>query len=209
VAPLALDLFDGTAWLSVTPFFLSELRPRGLPALPWISEFPEVNVRTYVTLEGKPGVYFFSLDAGNALAVAAARALYHLPYFRASMSVHSSRDGTIFYHSRRTHEGAPPADLSVRYRPTGAAAPATPGSIDHFLVERYRLYAVADSGAVYRAEIHHRPWPLQPVDLEIDYNTMTTAAGISIAEAPERTSFAERLDVVVWAPERMHIPLRG
>src|SRR5919204_5477516 len=85
---LPLDTFDGAAWLSIVPFYLSHLRPRWLPALPWVSAFPELNVRTYVTLGGKPGIYFFSLDAGSPLAVAGARAIYRLPYFRASMTVH-------------------------------------------------------------------------------------------------------------------------
>src|ERR687894_2157225 len=114
---LTLDLHDGHAWISVTPFYLSHLRARGIPPLPWVSEFPELNVRTYVTLGGKPGAYFFSLDAGNPLAVYGARALYRLPYFRASMSVRESRDGTLHYRSRRTHRTAAPAEFLARYRP--------------------------------------------------------------------------------------------
>src|SRR5439155_18401015 len=139
---LALDVFDGTAWLSITPFFLSDLRPRALPALPWLSCFPELNVRTYVTRDGKPGVYFSSLDAGSVFAVAAARATYHLPYFRAAMTVTRTPDGAIEYDSRRRHRDAPSAEFSGRYRPTGAASRSTPGTLDHFLTERYCLYAV-------------------------------------------------------------------
>ena len=199
---LTLDVYSGTAWISVTPFYLSHLRPRGVPALPWVSEFPELNVRTYVTLGGKAGVYFFSLDAGSAVAVTGARTLYHLPYFRASMSVQEARDGMITYQSRRTHGGAPPADLSARYRPAGAVVRSEPGSLDHWLTERYCLYAVDSTQRVYRAEIHHRPWPLQPAEAEIGRNTMVEAAGLALPTQPPRLSFARRLDVVVWPPER-------
>jgi uncharacterized protein YqjF (DUF2071 family) len=200
--PLVLDLYAGTAWVSITPFYLSHLRPRGLPPLPWASEFPELNVRTYVTVGGKPGVYFFSLDAGSAVAVSAARALYHLPYFRASMSAEEASDGSVHYRSNRTHSGAPAAEFDAHYRSTGAVFESKPGTLDHWLTERYCLYAV-DRGAAYRAEIHHIPWPLQPAEAEIGRNTMAEAAGLTLAPQPPRLSFTTRLDVVVWLPERL------
>ena len=200
---LTLDVYEGTAWVSVTPFYLSHLHPRGIPPLPWISEFPELNVRTYVTYGGKPGVYFFSLDAGNPLAVYGARLLYHLPYFRASMSVREARDGTLHYRSRRTHRDAPAAELSARYRPAGAVTRSKPGSLDHWLTERYCLYALDTSGRLHRAEIHHRPWSLQPAEAELERDTMAAAAGLAVAPVPTRLSFSRRLDVVVWAPERV------
>jgi uncharacterized protein YqjF (DUF2071 family) len=200
---LTLDLFDGHAWLSITPFVVSHVRPRGLPALPWISAFPELNVRTYVTLGDRPGVYFFSLDVGNPLAVAVARAMYHLPYLRASMSVHEARDGTLYFHSRRTHGGAPPADFSARYRPVGTVFRTEPGTLDHWLTERYCLYTVDIAGRVYRTEIHHAPWLLQPAEAEMDRNTMADAAGIALPPEPPRLAYARRLDAVVWLPERV------
>jgi uncharacterized protein YqjF (DUF2071 family) len=200
---LALDVRDGTAWISVTPFYLSHLRPRGIPPLPGVSEFPELNVRTYVTYGGKPGVYFFSLDAGNALAVYAARLLYHLPYFRASMGVREARDGTLHYQSRRTHRGAPVAELSARYRPAGAVTHSKPGSLDHWLTERYCLYALDTARRLYRAEIHHHPWPLQAAEAELERDTMAAAAGLALPKEPFRLSFSRRLDVVVWAPRRV------
>jgi len=199
---LTLDLYEGRAWVSVTPFYLSHLRPRGIPPLPWVSEFPELNVRTYVTVGGKPGVYFFSLDAGNPLAVYGARALYRLPYFRASMSVREARDGTIHYHSRRTHRTAPAAEFVGRYRPAGAVTHSKPGSLDHWLTERYCLYALDTARRVFRAEIHHHPWPLQPAELETERDTMAAAAGIILPAEPTRLSFSRRLDVLVWPPER-------
>jgi uncharacterized protein YqjF (DUF2071 family) len=199
---LELDVFDGSAWVSVTPFHLDNLRPRWLPPMPWVSSFPEVNVRTYVTRRGKAGVYFFSLDAGNRLAVAGARATYHLPYFHALMTVTRAPTGKVQYHSHRTQPGARPAELSVEYQPAGAVYRSAAGSLDHFLTERYSLYALDSARHVYRADIAHVPWPLQPADVEIRTNTMTSAAGIEVFGSP-RASFAQRLDVEVWWPKRV------
>src|SRR4029450_6385677 len=118
-AVLPLDTFDGQAWIGVVPFRMTGVRPRAVPPLPWLSAFPELNVRTYVTLDGKPGVYFFSLDAGNRLAVVTARLTYFLPYFHAHMAV--THDGeAIRYSSYRIHHGAPSADFIARYGPTSA-----------------------------------------------------------------------------------------
>jgi uncharacterized protein YqjF (DUF2071 family) len=202
-ASLALDVHEGTAWVSVTPFYLSHLRPRGIPPLPWVSEFPELNVRTYVTYGGKPGVYFFSLDAGNPWAVYGARLLYRLPYFRAAMSVAESGDGMIEYRSRRTHRGAVPAEFQARYRPTGASTHSKPGTLDHWLTERYCLYAHDTARRVYRADIHHRPWSLQPAEVALERDTMASAAGLTISSEPARVSFSRQIDVLVWSPERV------
>jgi uncharacterized protein len=199
---LPLDSFDGSTWVSIASFYLSHLRAHWLPALPWISEFPELNVRTYVSLGGKPGVYFFSLDAGSALAVAGARAIYHLPYFTARMTTTTGTDGVIRYNSQRTDRRGKPAEFSARYRPTGPVARSSPGTLDHWLCERYCLYAVDHAERVYRAEIHHHQWPLQPVDAGIDVNTVASASGIALPANPPRVAFSSLLDVVVWAPER-------
>jgi uncharacterized protein YqjF (DUF2071 family) len=200
---LTLDTFNGEAWVTITPFYLSHLRPRWLPALPWVSEFSELNVRTYVTLGGKPGVYFFSLDASSALAVAGARTLYHLPYLNARMNTWVSADGTIHYESRRTDTRARPAELFARYRPTGPIVRSVPGTLDYWLTERYCLYAVDGAQCVHRAEIHHHPWSLQPAEAEIETNTMATAAAIQLSATAPRLSFSARIDVVVWAPARV------
>jgi uncharacterized protein len=200
-ADLELDRHDNTAWLSVTPFQLSHLHARGLPPLPVGSAFPEVNVRTYVNIDGKPGVFFFSLDAGSILAVLGARALYHLPYFEAEMRVTERPDGGIDYTSRRsTHTGA---RLDVSYVATGPVRGSEPGSLDHWLTERYCLYAVDLGGRILRAEIHHEPWPLQDATVEIRENTLATAAAIRLPDIPPRVSFSRRLDVLVWMPERV------
>ena len=201
-ATLTLDLYEQTAWVSITPFYLSHLRARALPPLPWASEFPELNCRTYVTLGGRSGVFFFSLDAGSALAVAGARALYHLPYFRSVMSVRAASDGSLEYRSRRVDKGAG-ADFVARYSPDGPVSRSEPGSLDHWLTERYCLYAIDSAQRVYRAEIHHRLWPLQPAKCAIEQNTVASAAGIELPSIPPRLSFSHRLDVVVWLPERV------
>jgi uncharacterized protein YqjF (DUF2071 family) len=201
-AVLPVDLRDGQAWVSVTPFQLSHLRAHGMPPVPGLSEFPELNVRTYVTINDIPGVYFFSLDADHALAVAGARLSYHLPYRRAAMKADVAPDGSVLYQSRRTERGAPAAEFIARYRPTGEIIHAEPGSLDYFLSERYCLYTVDDSGRVHRAEIHHLPWPLQPAEADIQRNSMGEAAGISLPPRPHHCTFSSRLDVVIWTPER-------
>jgi uncharacterized protein YqjF (DUF2071 family) len=199
---LALDLHAQTAWVSVTPFYLSDLRARGTPALPWVSEFPEVNVRTYVTVDGRPGVFFFSLDAGSKLAVLGARTLFHLPYYDANMHIRACADGSLDYQSRRT-QGDLTAQLRLTYAPNGSMAQTDKHSLDHWLSERYCLYATDHRGRVYRTDIHHLPWPLQPARVEIEENTMAAAAGISVPPEPQRTAFARQLDVLIWSPERV------
>jgi uncharacterized protein YqjF (DUF2071 family) len=199
---LPLDTFDGEAWLGVVPFVLTRLRLRRLPPLPGVSAFPECNVRTYVTLGGKPGVYFFSLDAANPLAVAGAR-LLHLRYFLAAMAVRR-RGPWVSYASRRlgpAWPGTPAAAFRARYRPTGPPAPAAPGSLDYFLTERYCLYAVDRRRRVSRLEIHHRPWPLQPAEAELETNTMTAPIGLRLPDVPPLLHYAHRQDMVGWLPE--------
>jgi uncharacterized protein len=198
-ASLDLDTREGQAWLGVIPFRMSGVRLRGTPALPRLSAFPELNVRTYVVRNGKPGVWFFSLDAGNAAAVAVARAWFHLPYFRARMR--SREDGGwIEYRSVRTHSGAPVAELAVRYRPRGEERAPEPGSLEHWLTERYCLYAVGSRGRIFCGEIHHPRWRLREADAEFERNTMAAALGVVLPEMPPILRFAERQEVVIWAP---------
>jgi uncharacterized protein YqjF (DUF2071 family) len=199
-APIELDLLEGRAWVGVVPFRMSNVAPRGLPALPWASAFPELNVRTYVTRDGKPGVFFFSLDAANPLAVATARALFHLPYFSAAMQLHQ-RDGWIEYESHR-RDRTPSADLVCRYRPTGPSSKPVAGTLDHFLTERYCLYTVAGGSRVRRLEIHHAPWQLQPAELQVKENTMAEAAGIALPKILPLLHFSQRQDMVAYPMEK-------
>jgi len=194
--PLAIDTFDGTAWLGITPFEVSGLRLRGTPPLPRLSRFPELNVRTYATFGGKPGIWFFSLDAGSSAAVAGARLSYRLPYFPADMTI-SRGPGRIRYRSTRTSPDAPRAELAAEYGPTADPRPADAGTLEHWLAERYCLYTVDDRRRVMRAEIHHPPWPLQAATATFEANTMAPPA----LELPPREPllhFARRQDVVIW-----------
>lgn len=190
-----LDLYDHQAWLAIVPFRMTNVAPRGVPALPWVSAFPELNVRTYVTVHGKPGVYFFSLDASNPVAVGVARTLAHLPYFTAAIEV-EERGGWIEYSSRRTSGGR--AELEARYRPTGPAESPVHGTLEYFLTERYCLYTVDGTFHPYRLDIHHPPWLLQPAEAEIPLNTMAEAAGIRLPSMAPLLHFARRQDMIAW-----------
>jgi uncharacterized protein len=192
---LSIDEYDGTAWVGVTPFRLSGLRLRAAPPAPFLSSFLELNARTYVTYEDKPGIWFFSLDASSRLAVEAARRSYRLPYFTARMAARGW-DADVRYSSERTSRRARPAALSARYGPEGEVFNAAPGSLEHFLTERYCLYTT-DGGRVFRGEIHHKPWPLQAARGEFERNTMPPP-GIEIDGEP-LLHFARRQDVVIWS----------
>jgi uncharacterized protein len=192
---LEVDEHDGSAWLGITPFVVTGLRARGTLPLPLVSTFRELNVRTYVTRDGRPGIWFFSLDASSQLAVEAARRLYRLPYFRANITIRVRGD-QIDYDCARDEGKA----FSGSYRPTGSRFQAVSGSLEHFLTERYCLYA-AERGRVYRADIHHRPWPLRPAEADIDLNTMPPD-GILLEGAP-LLHFSKRQDVVVWPLEQV------
>lgn len=192
-AQLPLDALDGQCWIGVVPFHMSGIHARGLPPLPGLSRFPELNVRTYVTLDGKPGVYFFSLDAASLPAVWGARALYCLPYFHARMSAQPDGDD-IRYDSRRRKARA---EFRGRYRPRGDVRLRNRGSLEHWLSERYCLYTV-HAGRVFRAEIHHQSWPLQDAEAEIEVNTVAAASGVVLPPSAPLLHFARRLDVLVW-----------
>ena len=198
---LQVDTFEGAAWLAVVPFRMTGVRLRGTPAVPWLAAFPELNVRTYVTHGDKPGVWFFSLDAGNPVAVAIARAWFHLPYFRARMSC-AEWKGWIHYHSERTHHRAPAAELAGRYRPVGDVFSPQRGTLEYFLTERYCLYMADRHGHIIRGEIHHPPWRLQRAEAELGRNTMTESLGIAPSSQP-LLHFARRQDVMVWPPEKI------
>ena len=199
---LTLDTFDGSAWLGVVPFRMSGVRPRSLPRVPWLSDFPELNVRTYVTAEGKPGIWFFSLDAHNPIAVRLARATFHLPYFDAKMYYHVAGE-EVRYRSVRTHRGAPPAEFAARYRPVGNPFESRPETLENFLTERYCLYAADNRGNVRRGDIHHHLWPLQPAEAEIGILAMTQQIGVTLPERAPILHFSAHLDVLAWLPRRI------
>jgi len=193
-AAFELDLFEAQAWVAVVPFQMSNVSPRAVPALPWISAFPELNVRTYVRMNGRGGVYFFSLDATNPVAVGIARTLVHLPYFTAAMKV-QEQEGWIEYRSRRSSGSAL---FAGRYRPIGPAHPPVPGTLEHFLTERYCLFTMNKAGRPFSLDIHHPPWPLQSAQAEITQNTMAETAGIQLPAVAPLLHFSKRQDMVGW-----------
>jgi uncharacterized protein len=187
---LELETHDGSAWLGITPFRISGLRLRGLLPVPRFSSFLELNVRTYVTHSGKAGVWFFSLNAESAVFTELARRVYRLPYFNAVMSWRTSAERTEYLCERDD------ARFDGAYKPTGPAAPPKLGTLEHFLTERYCLYTEHE-GQLYRAEIHHPPWPLQPAEAELSENTM---APVELDGEP-LAHFSERQDVLIWPLE--------
>ena len=197
---IPIDTYDGTAWIAITPFRVGALRLRGLPHLPGVTSFPETNVRTYATIDEKPGIYFLSLDAASAVAVSAARRSYRLPYFHARMSARRAGDWIEYQSTRVSHDG-PAAELRARYRPTGRRFEAEHGSLEQFLVERYCLYTLDERRLVCRADIHHPPWPLQPAEAELELNTMAEPFGVSLRGDP-LLHFSRREDVLIWTLER-------
>jgi hypothetical protein len=199
---LSNDTFEGSAWLGVVPFDMTGVRPRFLPAVPGLSHFPEINLRTYVTAEGRPGIWFFSLDAHSRIAVRLARATFHLPYFDAEMSCHASGD-EVDYLSLRTHRGAPPAEFAARYSPVGEPFESERGSIEDFLTERYCLYSADRRGNVRRGEVHHQLWLLQPAEAEVGSLAMTRQIGLKLPETDPILHFSKRLDVLAWLPRKL------
>jgi uncharacterized protein YqjF (DUF2071 family) len=199
---LELDTFDGAAWLGVVPFRMSGVRPRCVPPLPGLSSFAELNLRTYVTTGGKPGVWFFSLDAASRFAVRAARRFFHLPYYDADMRL-SHTGETIRYESERRHRDASQARFVGSYGPTGSVCRSTTGSIDAWLTERYCLYAADGEQQIYRGEIHHEPWPLQPAEADVQTNTLAEELGVSLPTEKPLLHFSRTLDVVAWSLERV------
>lgn len=199
---IALDVYDGQAWLGIVPFHMTNVAPRGVPALPFVSAFPELNVRTYVRVADRLGVFFFSLDAASALAVGAARTLFHLPYYTASMEV-DVLGAEIRYRSRRTSRDSPPAEFIARYRPTGPVFDAGEGSLLYFLTERYCLFTTNARGDVLTVDIHHPRWRLQQAEAAFEVNTMAEAAGVRLPSMAPVLHFSKRQDMVAWPVTRV------
>ncbi len=198
-----LDLFHGQAYVGVVPFLMRNVRPRGVPALPLLAAFMELNVRTYVVAEDKPGVWFFSLDASQRLAVEVARRAFLLPYYNAAMHVRLRGEG-VFYRSRRTDPRGSPAAFAAAYAPTSEPFRALAGTLEHWLTERYALYCADRRGELYCGEIHHLPWSLQTAEADIQTNTMAQAAGIALPDTPPLLHYARRINMINWYLRRAY-----
>jgi uncharacterized protein YqjF (DUF2071 family) len=194
-AGLELDTFDGAAWVGLAPFVLVNLRPPMLPAFPWVSQFPETNVRTYVRgPDGKRGVWFFTLEADRLLAVLGARAFYHLPYRWARMRVQEN-GGTVKYESERSWPfGAGHSSVSVR-----PGDRMEVGQLDNFLTARYRLYSVTGT-RIGHAEIEHEPWPLQRAEVVELQEDLIERSGVPKPVGKPVVHFSRSLDVRVGWP---------
>jgi hypothetical protein len=207
---LRLETHGGVAWVGVVPFLMSGVRPAFMPPIPGTSRFPELNVRTYVRPaspaseeDDRPGVYFFSLDAANRLAVRAARTIFHLAYRDAEMTCRREADGRIHFTSRRTERRFPSAELAVRYRATAPAETVEGGSFDDFLTGRWCLYSVDGAGGLHRGEIDHEPWRLAPAEASFGRNDMLGAHGIEPLQDEPRLQVAGAVDVRAWIIRRV------
>lgn len=199
---LEIDTWKGTAWIGVTPFTIRGIRPPLAPALPMLSQSHELNVRTYVWRDGVPGIWFFSLDASNSLAVWAARVGFALPYFRAEMEL-TTDSGSIEFQSRRIHADAPPGTFHAKWRIDSPLPEVLPGTRDFFLIERYVLYS-SSGNRLYRASIHHRPWPLSSAHVERLTSSILESDGLmQPQESPLVHAQAKPLSVWIWPPKRV------
>ncbi len=202
-AGLELDTFDGQAWLGVVPFCMSGIRPRWAPPVPGLSAFPELNLRTYVTAGGKPGVWFLTLDAASRLAVRTARRWFHLPYCDARIERRRTADGWIDYRSQRVDRLYRPAEFKARYRSLGSSATIAQDPLADWLTARCCLYAADPRGGLWRGEIDHSPWPLEAAEAVLETNTIADAMGFELPIAEPLLYFSRRLDVVAWTLDRV------
>lgn len=200
---LELDTFEDKAYVGLVLFTMTGVRPNWAPTFAPLSNFHETNVRTYVHYQGRnPGVWFFSLDAANAVAVRIARAWFKLPYHFARMSLQRHAKGEIDYTSQRLWPGPTPATCVARYTPCGKVQSAAVGTLEHFLVERYILYSYA-GGQLFRGRVHHRPYPLQAARLTSLDENLVAAAGITRPAVAPLTHYAEGVRVRIFPLEAL------
>lgn len=200
---LSVDLHEGKAYLGLVPFYMCEIRPRFLPTVPGISNFLEMNVRTYVhDRHGNPGVWFYSLDANQALAVALARRLFHLPYFRAEMSA-SQNSGMIDYNCQRRSD--PESVSCFRYQGGAKMETPLPGSLEYFLLERYLLFAHDEAkDQLLCGQVHHTPYPVHEAEVEAFSPLALTQAGFDIGrDPPVHAAFSPGVSVDIFGIKRV------
>lgn len=210
---LTLDTWDGDALVGLVPFQMSGVRPWWSPPVPGVSAFCETNIRTYVHhRDQNPGVWFFSLEAASSLAVRIARWRWSLPYYRATMEL-ERRDSKIRYACRRLWPGQSGANCRIEAtigvgwgRSKGSdrsetADTAVPGTIDHFLIERYILYARSAAGRLRMGRVHHKPYPLRQVHVDQLEESLIASNGLAPLGEICHTAFSERVDVDIFPLE--------
>jgi hypothetical protein len=204
---LQVDTFQGSAWLGIVPFWTDRIKVRGLPPVPAGRNSPEVCVRTYVRdpHSSAPGVYFLSIDASSLLTVLSGRSLYRLPCHWSNIHFEQRRERefSVAIDRRLTRK---PVLFAARYRglgPTRRLAESRPGSLEHFLTERYCLFTRDRDGHPMRADIHYVPWPLEEAEADIERNDLATALGIRLPEVPPVLHYSRRLAIYVWELERV------
>ena len=207
---LQVDTFQGSAWLGVVPFWLDRIKLRGVPVIPGTCGFPDLNLRTYVRDQytGTPGVYSFSLDASNLLAIAVARSFYYLPYHWAEMRFEQRSEREFEFYSRRRFT-ARPAIFKARYRglgPTQKLAEIRHGTIESFLTERSCLFSANRAGQPIRAHLHYVPWPLEEAEAEIERNDLATAIGLQLPDQQPVLHYSRQLAVYIW-PAELALPV--
>jgi hypothetical protein len=195
---LELDVWEGSAWIAIVPFLMTDVHARSLPPLPGSGRFLETNVRTYVRHRGRPGIYFFSLEATSPSAVFVARNVLRLPYRRADGLLQVDGDRRR-YVIRRRERRFPPARLAATYRPLGPSQPAASGSLEHFLTERYRLFVEPARGLVLGTEIHHPSWRIAPAAAELEHDGLLPPE-LGVTGAPPLLHVADTQHVHAWPP---------
>ena len=196
---LEIDSYDNSAWIGVVPFRMENVSHRYLPDLPYLSKFPELNLRTYVRYEDKPGVWFFSLDAANLVAVKSARSLFHLPYKHAKIELTKHEDKYSFNSKRLEGDCL----FNAHYQPVSEPYSAETGTLEHWLTERYCLYAESPDKTIYRTEVHHAQWSLEKADAEIRTNQLADNFDFELPGQPVITHFSKKIEVIAWSPEKI------
>jgi uncharacterized protein len=202
---LEADTYQGSAWLGAVPFWLDRIKVRGVPAIPGLRNFPDLNLRTYVRdrTTGTPGIYFFSVDSNNVLAVAAARMVYHLPYFLSEMHLEQRSEREFAFYSRRRFR-KDQVIFKARYRglgPSRRLVEIRGGSFEYFMSERPCVFSVNRGGQPIRANLHHVSWPLEEAEAEIERNDLAAAVGLELPEIEPILHYSRRLAVYVWPAE--------
>lgn len=194
---LQIDTYNQYAWVGIVLFVMGGIYPRGLNSLSILPPFPEINVRTYVIYDDKPGIYFLSIDVGDWASYTIAKRWFHLPYYSSHVSYQKDNQ-TFQFRSRR--KGRPNSSISFngKYFPLPEIYFPREGTLDNWLIERYCLYSRDQRGNLYCGEIHHHPWPLQQAKSEIHMNTLLSPFNIDPNEVEPISHYSKGVDSLIW-----------